>query len=101
MLVRTLGDPSVSRLCQKTLCFLDVVGGRICINLGEAPYTYFRLLAVWKPILEWVLGGAVSWVEVQEALVQCPTWKLCSKVSLRGRHDQASHLELTFMLPLL
>ena len=83
------------------LCFSDFVRGRIYINLGEAPYTYFGLLAVWKPVSGWVPGGAVGWVEEQEAPVQCPTWKLCSKVGLRGRHDQPSHSELTFMLPLL
>ena len=60
VLVRTLEDPSVSRLCLKTLCFSDFVRERIYINLGKAPYIYFRLLAIWKPVVEWVLGGAVS-----------------------------------------
>ena len=60
VLVRTLEDLSVSRLCYKTLCFSDIERGRIYIKLGKAPYIYFGLLAIWKPILRWVPSRAVS-----------------------------------------
>ena len=60
VLMRTLEDPFVSKLRQKTLCFSNFVRGRIYINLGETLYIYFRLLVIWKPIVEWVLCGAMS-----------------------------------------